>query len=82
MKHEVSPSEVDAAVAQTITAEGWRRHPAWGTDPGKAEAVATFGYTLVEEAVRPATTSSSARTRSWSQPSCGTPRSATAVSGT
>jgi hypothetical protein len=44
---------VDAAVAQTITAEGWRRHPAWGTDPGKAEAVATFGYTLVEDAVRP-----------------------------
>jgi glyoxylase-like metal-dependent hydrolase (beta-lactamase superfamily II) len=44
---------VDAAVAQTITAEGWRRHPAWGTDPGKAEAVATFSYTAVEDAVRP-----------------------------
>jgi glyoxylase-like metal-dependent hydrolase (beta-lactamase superfamily II) len=44
---------VDAAVAQTITAEGWRRHPAWGTDPGKAEAVATFSYTVVEDAVRP-----------------------------
>jgi glyoxylase-like metal-dependent hydrolase (beta-lactamase superfamily II) len=44
---------VDAAVAQTITAEGWRRHPAWGTDPRKAEAVATFSYTLVEDAVRP-----------------------------
>jgi glyoxylase-like metal-dependent hydrolase (beta-lactamase superfamily II) len=47
------PAAVDAAVAQTITAEGWRRHPAWGTDPGKAEAVATFGYTVVEDAVRP-----------------------------
>jgi glyoxylase-like metal-dependent hydrolase (beta-lactamase superfamily II) len=44
---------VGAAVAQTITATGWRRHPAWGTDPGKAEAVAEFGYTLIEDAVRP-----------------------------
>jgi hypothetical protein len=44
---------VDAAVAQTITAEGWRRHPAWGTEPGKAEAVARFTYTLIEDAVRP-----------------------------
>ena len=44
---------VGAAVAQTITAEGWRRHPAWGTDPGKAGGVATFGYMLVEDAVRP-----------------------------
>src|ERR1700684_4347801 len=44
---------VGAAVAQTITAEGWRRHPAWGTDPGKAGEVATFGYMLVEDAARP-----------------------------
>jgi glyoxylase-like metal-dependent hydrolase (beta-lactamase superfamily II) len=47
------PAAVDAVVAQTITAEGWRRHPAWGTDPGKAEAVATFSYTVAEDAVRP-----------------------------
>jgi hypothetical protein len=44
---------VEAAAAQTITAEGWRRHPAWGTDPGKAEEVATFAYTVVEDAVGP-----------------------------
>src|ERR1700722_4766227 len=47
------PAAVDAAVAQTVSAEGWRRHPAWGTEPGKAEAVATFSYTVVEDAVRP-----------------------------
>ncbi|MCE7003741.1 MBL fold metallo-hydrolase [Kibdelosporangium philippinense] len=40
---------LDAAVTETITATGWRRHPGWGTEPHKPEAVAEFAFTLVDE---------------------------------
>jgi glyoxylase-like metal-dependent hydrolase (beta-lactamase superfamily II) len=44
---------VRAAGAETITASGWRRHPGWGTDPSRTDAVAEFAFTLVQDLDRP-----------------------------
>jgi len=44
---------VEGAETEAITADGWRLHPGWGTDPGKPEKVAEFSYTLLEDTVRP-----------------------------